>query len=142
MDWKDVKVIKAYGGIYYQKLKENSEYFKEFSSKVFSNIVEIEDIKQNAKKYFLRVSPWHIEKLLKLFELKDANIIYSQWKGYIDEEFSNKETAKLYKDLKEKYNWTYAHTSGHADLITLKKFVSKLILKKLFQFIQKIKESF
>ena len=119
IDWSDVKVIKTYGGGYYQKLKENKAYFKEFTSKVFSNIIEVEEIKQNPKKYFLKVSPWYIEKLLKLFDLKKANIIYSMWKGYLKEEFSDKKTVNLYKNL-QKYNWTYAHTSGHADLATLK----------------------
>ena len=31
IDWSDVKVIKKFSGGYYQKLKENKEYFKEHS---------------------------------------------------------------------------------------------------------------
>jgi ribonuclease J len=131
IDWGDVKVIKKFGGSYYQKLQENKEYFKGFTSKVFDNVVEIDDIKANPQNYFLKISPWHIQKVLNYIEVDTSNIIYSQWLGYLKEEFSNIDTVELFKDLKENNNWIYAHTSGHADLPALQKFASSLEPKKL-----------
>jgi ribonuclease J len=131
MNWKDVQVIKKFGGSYYQKIKENEEYFKNFKFDIFNNIAEIEDIKANPSCYFLKISPWHIDRLLNELESSDANIIYSQWLGYLKEEFSNSKTAELFKNFQEKYDWVYAHTSGHADLEALQKFASAINPKKL-----------
>jgi len=131
IDWTDVKVIKKFGGSYYQKLQENKEYFKGFTSKIFNNVAEIEDIKANPQNYFLKISPWHIDKVLNYIEVDTSNIIYSQWLGYLKEEFSNIKTVELFKSLKENNNWVYAHTSGHADLPALQKFASSLKPKKL-----------
>jgi len=131
MSWDNVKVIKKFGGSYYQKLQENKDYFKNYTSEVFNNIAEIEDIKENPQDYFFKVSPKHIQKILNITELKTSNIIYSQWKGYLKEEFSNIETVELFQDLKDNNNWVYAHTSGHADLSTLQKFATAINPKKL-----------
>ena len=122
----DVKVIKKFGGSYYQKLQENKEYFKGFTSKIFDNVVEIDDVKANPQNYFLKISPWHIQKVLNYIEVDISSIIYSQWLGYLKEEFSNIDTVGLFKNLQENNNWVYAHTSGHADLPALQKFASSL----------------
>ena len=142
MSWDDVKVIKTFGGSYYQKLQENKEYFKNYTSEVFNNIVEIEDIKQNSQDYFFKVSPWHIQKILDITQLKSSNIIYSQWKGYLQEEFSNIDTVKLFQSLKDNNNWVYAHTSGHADLHALQKFASAINPKKLIPIHTEYKSKF
>jgi len=131
MSWDDVKVIKKFGGSYYQKLQENKEYFKGYTSKVFDNIIDIDDIKSNPQDYFLKISPWHIDKVLNYIEIDTSNIIYSQWLGYLKEEFSNIDTVELFKNLQDNNNWVYAHTSGHADLPALQKFASSLKPKKL-----------
>lgn len=131
MNWKDVQIIKRFGGNYYQKIKDHTEYFQDFKFDIFNNIVEIEDIKANPSKYFLKISPWHIDKVLTEIKSSEANIIYSQWLGYLKEEFSDSKTVELFKNLQEKYSWVYAHTSGHADLEALQKFASSLSPKKL-----------
>jgi len=142
MSWDNVKVIKKFGGNYYQKLKENREYFKEFTSKVFDNIVDIDDIKSNPEYYFLKISPWHIQKILNYIEVDTSNIIYSQWLGYLKEEFSDTKTVELYKNLKNNNNWVYAHTSGHADLPALQKFATSLKPKKLIPIHTEFKDKF
>ena len=90
MNWGKVKVIKRFAGSYYQKIKENKDVFKNFQYEIFNNIVEIEEIKNNPFDYFLKVSPWHIEKILNDINVNDANIIYSQWLGYLKVVFSTK----------------------------------------------------
>lgn len=142
MGWKDVKVIKKFGGSYYSNMSKNKEYFKGYISEVFNNIVDIEEIKANPQDYFLKVSPWHINKVLDSCELKTSNIIYSQWKGYLKEEFSNVDTAELFNNLQENSNWVYAHTSGHADLPALQKFASAISPKKLIPIHTQYKEKF
>jgi len=142
MTWKDVKVIKKFGGSYYQKLQENKEYFKDFTSDVFNNIVDIEDIKNNPQDYFLKISPWHIGKVLNYIEIETSNIIYSQWLGYLKKEFSDVKTVELFHNLQEDSNWVYAHTSGHADLEALQKFASSINPKKLIPIHTEYKEKF
>ncbi len=142
IEWNNVKVIKKFGDSYYRKLQENKEYFKGFSSKIFDNIIEIDEIKDNPQNYFLKVSPWHIQNILDEIKVDSSNIIYSQWLGYTKEEFSNTKTEDLFKKLKEKNNWIYAHTSGHADLPALQKFVSSLSPKKLIPIHTEYKDKF
>ena len=142
MNWDNVKVIKKFGGSYYQKLQENKEYFKGYTSKVFDNIIDIDDIKSNPQNYFLKITPWHIDKVLNYCELKTSNIIYSQWLGYLKEEFSSIDTVKLFKNLQDKNTWVYAHTSGHADLPALQKFASSLKPKKLIPIHTEYKDKF
>ncbi|MEA2019238.1 MAG: MBL fold metallo-hydrolase [Campylobacterota bacterium] len=89
MTWNDVKVISKFGGNYYKKLKENKGYFNDFVYKVFDNVVDIDDIKNDCSKYLIKVSPWHIQKVLSYCDLSSANIIYSQWLGYLSDEFSD-----------------------------------------------------
>ena len=142
ISWDNVKVIKKFGGSYYQKLQENKEYFKDYTSKVFDNIIDIDDIKSDPQNYFLKISPWHIDRVLEHIEVDTSNIIYSQWKGYLKEEFSNTDTVELFKNLQDNNNWVYAHTSGHADLPALQKFASSLSAKKLIPIHTEFKDKF
>lgn len=142
--WEDVKVIRNYGGRYYQNIKENEDYFKDFKYKIFKkeNVIDLNTIKENPSKYFLKVSAYHILGFIKSLDLENANIIYSQWLGYLDEEFSDVKTVSMFKELKKSYNWIYAHTSGHADLAALKKFASSLTPKRLIPIHTEHKEEF
>jgi ribonuclease J len=142
MNWDNIKVIKKFGGSYYKKLQENKGYFNSFTSEVFNNIVEIDDIKKNPKNYFLKISPWHIDKVLNYIAVDNSNIIYSQWLGYLKEEFSDGDTVELFKNLQKNNNWVYAHTSGHADLKSLKIFASSLSPKKLIPIHTEYKKDF
>jgi ribonuclease J len=97
---------------------------------------------ENPSAYFFKISPWHISKIIELLKISDANIIYSQWLGYLTEEFSNESTVKLYQKLKNKYNWCYAHTGGHADLNTLQSFTEAIKPKNLIPIHTEYKDEF
>ena len=142
MNWDNVKVIKKFGGSYYKKLQDNKDYFNSFTSEVFNNIIEIDDIKDNPQNYFLKISPWHIDKVLNYIAVDSSNIIYSQWLGYLKEDFSDNDTVELFKNLQNNNNWVYAHTSGHADLKSLKIFASSLSPKKLIPIHTEYKKDF
>lgn len=144
MSWDDIKVIKSFGGNYYSKIKENADYFKEFKYQLFhkDNVINIDTIRINPNNYFLKVSPWHIKGFMNSLDLQDANIIYSQWLGYLKEEYSDSKSVTMFNELQEKYNWVYAHTSGHADLDALKKFALSLQPKKLIPIHTEHKEEF
>lgn len=142
MSWDNVKVLKEFGGSYYEKLKNNKDFFGKFKNEVFNHIVKLEEVKKNPEKYFFRISEWHIQKVLKKMNIKKTNIIYSQWLGYLKEEYSDKSRVEMYKKFKKKYNWHYAHTSGHADLQTLKTFAKALNPKKLIPIHTEYKDDF
>lgn len=142
IEWAGVKVIKDLSGNYYEKIKSNTGYFKDFAAKVFKNIVTAEDIAAEPEKYLIKISPTLVQRLLDKMSLKNANIIYSQWLGYLSNEFSDTKTVEILSGLKTKYNWIYAHTSGHADLEALKTFSSSLKPKKLIPIHTKNKNEF
>lgn len=142
MDWKNVFVLKACGGKYYEKIKKNRDYFGDFQYRLFSNVISLEDMKKEPSRYYVKISPWHIDKLLKKLDTPNANIIYSQWLGYLKPEFSDEKTVSLYQKLQKNYNWVYAHTSGHADLESLKKFSEALNPKILIPIHTEHKETF
>ena len=147
LDFIDVKVYKptqATGGSQYGKVKKNHNYFKAYDRKIFSekNSITIEEMRQEPAKYFVKCSPWYIENILKVLKQEKANIIYSQWLGYLEDEFSEPRTVALYKRLKETYNWVYAHTSGHADLKRLTEFTQALQPKNIIPIHTQHKEEF
>lgn len=142
MSWDNVQVLKKFGGSYYEKLKDMSEYFEGFKSNVFNDNVDLSDVAKNPSKYFFKISVWHIEKVIKATDVNVANIIYSQWQGYRKEEFSTKDTVALYDRLESSNNWVYAHTSGHADVEALKVFSSALNPKRLIPIHTEYKEKF
>ncbi|MFP4333702.1 MAG: MBL fold metallo-hydrolase, partial [Campylobacterales bacterium] len=147
LDFSDVKVYKPTietGGNQYGKIKDNQDYFKDFGFKIFhkNNIITFDEIKQNPSSYFIKCSHWYIENILEAIEQDKANVIYSQWLGYMKEEFSDQRTAELFENLKGKYNWVYAHTSGHADLESLQKFSKAINPKRLIPIHTEHKEDF
>lgn len=147
LDFANVKVYKPTrytGGSQYGKVQDNKDYFQNFKSKIFhkNNVITFNDIKENPSKYFIKCSFWYIKEILREIEQENANIIYSQWLGYLKEEFSDIKAVRLFEDLRESYNWIYAHTSGHADLDTLKAFSSAINPKVLIPIHTEDKESF
>lgn len=142
IDWDDVKVLRLKSGSYYQNIVNHKDYFKDFSQRIFNNIAEIEEIQENPSDYFLKISPHHIDEVIDAINVNDANVIYSQWLGYLKSEFSDEKLVKLFQGLESKYNWIYAHTSGHADMDTLKKFSSSINPKNLIPIHTEYKDDF
>lgn len=131
IDWDGVRVLKKYGGSYYEKIKEHKDFFADFPLRLFKNVIPPEELQANPSQFFLKISPRHIESLLSELGLNAANVFYSQWAGYMEPEFSDDKEVRLFENLRQKYNWIYAHTSGHADLQALKLFCSSLQPKTL-----------
>lgn len=144
MSWDDVKVLRSFGKIYYDKISENPSHFGGFKSKIYDdgNHIQLDEIKLSPNKFFIKMSPSFIEKSIQKLEVDNANIIYSQWLGYLKEEFNNQKSIEILKRLEEKYNWVYAHTSGHADLEALQMFASSINPKKLIPIHTEHKEEF
>ncbi|MFC1513600.1 MBL fold metallo-hydrolase [candidate division KSB1 bacterium] len=125
--WKNVKVL-SHGRTaanHYCTVKENPEYFNKFIRKIYysDNVVTHEDIAKNPHKYLIKTN-W-IDFLIKNTKCKGISIIYSMWKGYLEKEY-NPKGYKQFQNLQKKYNFVYAHTSGHAYISDLKKFANTL----------------
>jgi len=60
--------------------------------------------------------------------LKERHLFYSLWEGYLQDE-SMKKMMQFIK--KKKMNFYQVHTSGHAEINTLKKVVKKLKPKQI-----------
>ena len=142
IDWGDVKVLRLKSGSYYKTMTKNKDYFNGYSNKVFKNIVELDEILSDPSNYFLKVSPKHIDDIIEAVDVSNANIIYSQWLGYLESEFSEDDIVTIFKGLKSKYNWFYAHTSGHADKTALKKFSASINPKNLIPIHTEYKNEF
>ena len=131
ISWENVNVLKTFGGQQYEKIKNNQDFFGDFKYRVFQNAITVEDIAKSPSSFYIKMSPWHIDKLMNGINASDANIIYSQWLGYMEPEFGGADTISMLNLLKQKYNWIYAHTSGHADLDSLRHFSQSLKPKAL-----------
>ncbi len=142
ISWKNVKVLKTFGGNYYKKIKSNQEFFGDFKNRVFQNVITIKEIEETPSLFYIKTSPWHIEKIIKHLDASNANIIYSQWLGYLEPEFGDGATIDMLNSLKQKYNWIYAHTSGHADLESLQYFSKSLKPKTLIPIHTQYKQEF
>ncbi len=90
--------------------------------------IKKEEINQQYKNIVMAVRP-SMKKDLKLIEnIKNGNLIYSLWEGYL-----KKPITKRFMDfLKEKNIKIHKiHTSGHADTTTLKKMVEAIQPKNI-----------
>jgi ribonuclease J len=122
MDWPEIRVYAK--GSQYEKLKAATEYFGDFSNRLFCRRVMPKDLHETPEAflYFGKMSSFpFIEKFKKA--AAPVNVIYSQWLGYLDGNhagyFGSNEIAAYRSD--PAVNFVYAHTSGHATVEDLKK---------------------
>lgn len=134
INWKQIKVL-AKGwtaGRHYGKVKDNPDYFDGFIREIYkeNNFISTEEIKKSPNQYFIKTS--FIDAIAKGIECDNMAVIYSQWKGYMEEEY-NENGFKRLTTLRDDPNveFVYAHTSGHATLKVLKQFAKALAPKKL-----------
>lgn len=82
-----------------------------------------EEISQNPDKYVMIVRPSMQVDLDRIDGIDGGNLIYSMWDGY-----KTKSSTKKFLDYFETRNFSIhsIHTSGHADIETLKKIVDVL----------------
>lgn len=86
---------------------------------------------KNASKFVMFVRPSATEELINknYFDLSKARWIYSLWEGYIEKD---PKTAKFASQLKNRgVTFEHLHTSGHADVATLKELVDITKPKKI-----------
>jgi ribonuclease J len=114
-----------------QMAKVTEEEFEDFITRVNAKAVHGGIfIKPEKFVYFLRCPN---EKLIeKILQKGTINLIYSQWKGYLEEEHKTYCTD-LINRLKDqgKVKFTHIHTSGHATLEELKELAKAINPKKI-----------
>ena len=71
----------------------------------------------------MRVRPSMLKDLEFTKNIEGATFIYSLWEGYLEDD----SMQKMMRFIKKKnMNFYQVHTSGHAEIATLKKVVKKL----------------
>jgi len=96
-----------------------------FKDKVYSFANNLLSIMRD-KGFVMLVRPnWISKQVMKLFP--DASFVYSQWEGYLNEDF--KEYDYLQEFVPDDY--LYLHTTGHADFASLKQVCMSITPKLL-----------
>ena len=88
-----------------------------------------DEIDKNYKNIVMIVRPSLMAHLKGLKNIDNGNLIYSLWEGY-----KTKGSTKTFIDyliINRNFNYHYIHSSGHADLNTLKDLVNGINPKKL-----------
>ena len=131
MEWNNVRVYAHYG--HDQALKNNQDFFGDFRKRAYRHRITKEELSQSPEKY-LWIGKMSQFKIMDIYKQHGPiNIIYSQWKGYL-EDTSGKcyeaERVAAYRD-DPLVNYVYAHTSGHAPLVDLKRLAAAINPKQL-----------
>lgn len=100
-----------------------SELYK-FKNKVLSYADNILELMQNKGFVMLVRDNYISKKVMEKFPKK--TFIYSQWKGYLDEKFTEYENIQKFVPK----DYIYLHTSGHADYEAIRK-VCKVVKPEL-----------
>jgi len=87
-----------------------------------------EEISDRSGEIMMMVRSSMLKDLDLLKNIEGATFIYSLWEGYLQDE-SMKKMMRFIK--KNKMNFYQVHTSGHAEINTLKKMVKKLKPKQI-----------
>ena len=127
IEWKEVKVYDKESQL--AKLKDKS--YEDFKSKIEKNKVGSLIFKRPSDfVYFLRCPNKHFVNALR--HHGTINVIYSQWVGYLKEEFKTDYTER-YNQLKDDSDIAFEviHTSGHATVPDLLKFAKAINAKKI-----------
>lgn len=114
---KNVKVYFV-GNNQTKKLKEDGTLYHYKGSKI-----PFEEIMKNPQKYVVKNNSKIFDSIIKRINIKELNLIYSYWSGYLEDE--NYQWAK-YKEQLE-----IVHTSGHIVEDDLVKFVDKIKPKNI-----------
>ncbi len=110
-DWNNIKVYFADNSIT-KNLAENNYLWKYAKQKI-----SIDEIINNPQKYAIKGNSKINSKIFERVSKEDLNMIFSMWKGYLDKPNYLDE----YKDI-----ITHIHTSGHAYIKDLQKFVDRI----------------
>lgn len=112
-------------GIYFYS-KPTSKMYRDKQEKLVHKFhhkkIEKEDIIKNPSNYVLLVRSSMVRDLESM-NIKDGNLIYSMWAGYKDQP-KTKEFIDLF--LSNNFKLIDIHTSGHADVETLKEYANAI----------------
>jgi ribonuclease J len=90
--------------------------------------IKREEIAQNPSKYVMLVRPSMWREFPRLGDIEGTTVIYSMWSGYLNDLSMR---SFLHEIKKRKMNMISIHTSGHADIETLKALVNKMRPKNI-----------
>ena len=116
MEWDNVRVYAHY--CHDQVLINNQDFFGDFRRRAYSHRIIKEKLLESPEMYLWigKMSQFKIMESYKKFG--SINVIYSQWKGYLDDSsgkcYGAEQVASYRSD--PQVNYVYAHTSGHAPL--------------------------
>lgn len=96
--------------------------FDEMANKFAFKKISKKEISGNPSDYVLLVRP-SMQNDLEKIKVENGNFIYSMWKGY-KEQVSIKNFIEWLKN--KDFIMQYIHTSGHADIATLKEFTDTI----------------
>jgi len=127
MEWEEVRVFDCNKQM--EKIEDKS--FERFRSKIKANTIGDAVFKAPAG-YIHFVRNPNIELINTLRKRGKINIIYSQWEGYLKEEYKQYFTDNI-NALKKDNDIVYhsIHTSGHATVPDLMKFAKAINSKKI-----------
>ncbi|MGM0609300.1 MAG: MBL fold metallo-hydrolase [Candidatus Muiribacteriota bacterium] len=118
---------------------KNNKWFEDLA-KHSSNRIYLEDIKKNPEKYVLLFRGIHLTDVSKEKDfLRNAKYIYSLWEGYYNKVRFDKIKNWLTENNIPKIS---IHSSGHADINTIKKVISNMNPVKIIPIHTECKESF
>lgn len=129
---KDIRVLGRGGSArsHYLSIKDDAN-FRNFLRDIYArgNGITEEQIAEDPSRYFIKSS--RVDHLLEALNPTRCSIIYSQWRGYLEEEF-NKQSKKL-TNLRDdpRVDFHQIHTSGHAFRRDLKRYADAISPKTL-----------
>jgi len=131
MEWELIKVYLSHSQ--HEKLKNHPEFFGDFRQRLYQYRVQKEDLQANPAGYLFFGKMSHFRTINLYKDIKQVNVIYSQWIGYLsysDTEYFGAEAMAGYQNDPQ-VNFVYAHTSGHATVADLQRFAKALKPKML-----------
>ena len=123
-DFKKLKVMFPYFTSRRLKNGGNEKILYQFKNYKITK----EEISNQAENIVMLVRPSMQKDLENINKIEGGNLIYSMWEGYL-----KKSTTKILVDylLNRKFTLYKIHTSGHADIKTLKKMVEAIKPKNI-----------
>jgi len=123
-EFRNIQVVFPYWLTRQMLNTDNKEYIYQFAKFKISR----EEISKAPGKYVMIVRPSMKSDLERIPGIDGGNIVYSLWEGYLKKDYS-----RSFKDYFKKRNFTLhiIHTSGHADIPTLKEFVAAIKPKQI-----------
>ena len=124
-NFKEIKVMFPY----YTSKKLSTEKNEQILFQFIKYKITKEVISENHKDIVMLVRPSMKKDLDKIEGIDGGNLIYSMWEGYLEKSATKKFICYLIID--RKFSLLKIHTSGHADMETLKKLVDAIKPKNI-----------